>query len=459
MKTKLLKIILPFMLTPSLFLPPVLMATSCSKLEKIILTDDTTSVNAKVGSPLTGLSPIHAMTNKNKPVMDPVYQTDLSIIGCTFDSTTGMYHGIPQTAGNFDAHITASSPTFPNISSNEITLTIHVEEQEVTSFIVSCPHNFVGGKAQTFTDYQIVSKTNTGTVLNDATYSITTGQLPSGLSISSGGLIYGTPANSGEYSIELSVTSSSYPNITATKTITFNIDDDWLEIQALSSTYNWDVSQAISESQLSVKDHDSDTDVTDVNFSVDKNTPLPNGVTISSDGKITGIPTTKTDTTTVTINCTGKVNAVTLSAVSTNTSITVDLPTQLPLRYLQTDMDLQGRTINFPKAARKYPTAPVPGDYTVSEWLLLNGSQKSNRVGFGATYPPSTYPPFECVFSQNPAEPFSDHTQFYIDDQMPYWQMDDFVIPNDKAYIVTDMQALSLKSTFWDLATLDTTGM
>jgi hypothetical protein len=42
---------------------------------------------------------------------------------------------------------------------------------------------------------------------------------------------------------------------------------------------------------------------------------------------------------------------------------------------------------------------------------------------------------------------------------MPYWQMNHFVIPTDKAYIVTDMQALSLKSTFWDLATLDTTGM
>src|SRR5207253_1017809 len=55
------------------------------------------------------------------------------------------------------------------------------------------------------------------------TWSILPGSLPLGLAISSGGVISGTPALTGTYSIPVTVIDGSVPAQTATKTITLTI--------------------------------------------------------------------------------------------------------------------------------------------------------------------------------------------------------------------------------------------
>jgi hypothetical protein len=185
------------------------------------------------------MEPIHAMTNKNKAITDAVYETDLNINGCTFDSTTGIYKGIPQESGIYVSHITAHSPSHPKIQSNTITITLNISEQVASSFIVDVPHQIHLTQTVNMQEITITTKTNTNVVLTDAVYAITSGSLPTGISFSNVGEISGiTTADTGTYAVTFKVTSTSYPGIEKERTIDFVVAAGTLTISGLKDSYS-----------------------------------------------------------------------------------------------------------------------------------------------------------------------------------------------------------------------------
>jgi hypothetical protein len=448
MRIKLLKKLLPCMLLPVLVLPPLFTTTSCSEEEKIVLTDSATTIDSTTKSPLVGMQPIHAMTNKNKAITDAVYTTDLTMPGCTFDSATGIFSGIPQESGEFVAHITAESPSHPTLQSNTLTITLNISEQKVSDFFVSAPHEIDLQRAVAMTNIQMTTKTNTNVQLTDAQYTVIDGTLPSGIQISNTGLISGTPAaTTAGTSVKFKVTSTNYPGIEKERTINFVVAETNFTISGLSSNYDWVVGEPVNI-QLEAVPPDGTT-LTDVQFYLDSGTPLPSGIMMTSDGLIHGIPTLANNiASNITIQCMAKIGDASVNAISTSTSVVDSLPSQLPLRYLQPGMDLKGMEVDWP-TTKPYPTPTDPDQHKKQEQILLNGSIGDEWVGFGAIYyGPPDGKIFECVFSQGQTP----YYETFYSMGVPYgWNSSgSCTIPTDMSYIVpADVSQLNnFSSTF-----------
>jgi hypothetical protein len=124
-------------------------------------------------------------------------------------SSSGALSGTPTVSGNFSFTITAtdsSTGTGPYAGSASYTLTVAAGPPTITTASVS------GGQVGVAYSQTITASGGAG----GYSFAVTSGSLPGGLSLSSGGLISGTPTAGGSYTFTVTVTDSS--SNTATKT-------------------------------------------------------------------------------------------------------------------------------------------------------------------------------------------------------------------------------------------------
>ena len=130
-----------------------------------------------------------------------------------------------------------------------------------------------------------------GTNADFASYEITKGSLPEGLVLSPEGVISGTPAQAGTYSVTVAMKGDGWVSKTATLTIVINTPV-FLQSGALSvvSGTAFDVQFAQGVAKIGDKTGSgwSAKTVTAISFAVAKSTPLPEGLALDAEGHLTG---------------------------------------------------------------------------------------------------------------------------------------------------------------------------
>ncbi len=135
--------------------------------------------------------------------------------GLTLSANTGVISGIPTTAGTYSFVIAVADSSSPSQTANAtITLSVAGVQTGPTAPLTITSSSLPTGT--TGTTYSSLLQANGGTT--PYTWSITSGNLPAGLSLATNtGFIAGTPTASGSFPIAVTVTDS------ATQTFTTNV--------------------------------------------------------------------------------------------------------------------------------------------------------------------------------------------------------------------------------------------
>ena len=196
--------------------------------------------------------------------------------GMTFHSATGVLDGTPTQTGPFSIVVqatdsnscTGTGATYPLVINCQ---TISVTNPGVSTGTAGTPFS------QTFTQ---------SGAIGGATFSLNTGSLPAGLTLSAAGVLSGTPTQTGSFSITVKVTdgngctgiSATYPLVINCQTITVtNPSSSTGTIQVAltpASSYTFSAANTIGA----------------VSFTINSGA-LPAGVTLTSAGVVTGTPT------------------------------------------------------------------------------------------------------------------------------------------------------------------------
>ena len=196
--------------------------------------------------------------------------------GMTFHSATGVLDGTPTQTGSFPIVVratdsngcTGDGPSYPLVIGCQ---TITVNNPVTTGGTVNAAFS------QTFTQ---------SGAIGGATFSLNSGSLPAGLTLSSGGVLSGTPTQSGSFPITVKVTDgnactgigATYTLVIACQTITVtNPSSSTGTIQVAltpASSYTFSAANTIGA----------------VTFALNSGS-LPAGISLTSGGVLTGTPT------------------------------------------------------------------------------------------------------------------------------------------------------------------------
>jgi len=204
--------------------------------------------------------------------------------GLTLNATTGAITGTPTTAGSFTLTVIV---TDNDLLTGSTTFTIVVTAPTAADVVTVTKPSELSTIGQCYS-----SKVSASGGVAPYTFSITSGSLPSGLTMSSSGQISGTPSGAGT-----SVTVSARDANGVTGTATFNIAVA-AATQTLSLTTPTKGLDAIVNQPYSLN-VSAIGGVGSLTFSADN---LPAGLTMSSGGWIHGTPTVTTNATTIAIH-------------------------------------------------------------------------------------------------------------------------------------------------------------
>jgi hypothetical protein len=196
--------------------------------------------------------------------------------GTTFNTSTGVLSGTPTAPGSFPITVTATDANGCAGTGSTYTLviscqTITVTAPGVTTGTVDAPFS------QTFTQSGVGTHT-------PAVFSINSGTLPSGLTLSAAGVLSGTPLVPGSFPITVKVTdangctgiSGTYTLVIACQTIT--VTNPATTVGVFSTAF----SQTFTQSGVGTH--------TPAVFTINSGT-LPTGLSLSSAGVLSGTPT------------------------------------------------------------------------------------------------------------------------------------------------------------------------
>ncbi len=194
--------------------------------------------------------------------------------GVTVNSATGALSGTPTVTGNFSFTLVATDSTSgtPGQASRSYTLAI------VAPTLTVAPSTLPSGTAGTA--YSQTLSTSGGTA--PYTYALSSGALPAGLSLSSAGVLSGTPAVAGSFTFVVGVTDAgsfggSHAYTLSIASPTLAITPPTLPAAAINASY----SQALSTSGGTAP------------YSYVLNAgALPSGMSLSAGGVLSGTPTT-----------------------------------------------------------------------------------------------------------------------------------------------------------------------
>ena len=189
-------------------------------------------------------------------------------------STAGVLSGTPGVAGifSFAVKVTDTEAT-PQTATQSYTITVYTVLAITTA---SLPNGSVKNA------YSSTLATSGGT--QPFTYSLASGALPAGLTLSAAGVISGTPTTAGASTFTVQVTDASSPVQTATATYTLTIVLSTLAITTTTLPQGT-VTAAYSATLQSSGGNPP------VTWSLATGSSLPGGLTLSSAGVISGTPT------------------------------------------------------------------------------------------------------------------------------------------------------------------------
>ena len=213
--------------------------------------------------------------------------------GLSVSSSTGLISGTPTTAGTYSVTVTATDSTGP---SGSAAFTWTISPAGANTVTVTAPGNQTGtvGTAASLTIHATDSASG-------QTLTYTASGLPAGLSISSAGVISGTPTTAGTSSV--TVTAKDTTNASGSTTFTWTISAAGANTVTVTNpgSLTGTVGTAFSV-QIHASDSASGQTLT---YSA---SGLPAGLSISSSGLISGTPTTA-GTSSVTVTAKDTTNA------------------------------------------------------------------------------------------------------------------------------------------------------
>lgn len=134
--------------------------------------------------------------------------------GLTLDSLTGIISGTPTSSGtfNFSVSLTDSSVPTPTVATRSLSITI------ATPLVIGTA-TLADGVIGTAYNQTLTATGGTGPF----TWSLSSGSLPAGLSLSAAGVISGTPTTAGTSSFVLQVQDNGTPQQTKTQSLSIRI--------------------------------------------------------------------------------------------------------------------------------------------------------------------------------------------------------------------------------------------
>jgi len=241
--------------------------------------------------------------------------------GLSINASTGVLSGTPTASGNFTFTIQATdSASTPAMASQSYTITIAAPPLTINT-LSPLPNATVG------LPYAVTLTVSGGT--SPYTWSITSGSV-SGLSlVSTTGVLQGTPAAAGAFSLTIRVTDSSQPPSQASQNFSLTVNPPAVNIISISPPPNGAVGVAYNPSQQP-------------QFSVVGGTPpytwsasgLPPGLNINAtSGVLTGTPTTA-GTFSITLQATDSsappITGTRTFSITIATGLSITTATQLP---------------------------------------------------------------------------------------------------------------------------------
>lgn len=191
-------------------------------------------------------------------------------------STSGLISGTPTTNGTFNASIRAS---FNNGSLSDPGITLYYANWVISPVaavtITVSPSSLPTGTINTSYSQQLSASGGT----SPYTYS-TSSPLPAGVTLSSSGLLSGTPTQSGDYSLTIQVTDSASNSINVQRTLSVGSVNITISPSSLpSATQNTAFSQQLSASGGTGP------------YTYSATGSLPSGISLTSGGLLSGTPT------------------------------------------------------------------------------------------------------------------------------------------------------------------------
>jgi hypothetical protein len=193
-------------------------------------------------------------------------------------SNTGAISGTPTQSGNFSFSVSVTdSSSSPQSASHAFSITITAATPTLLITTSSLP----AGQVQAPYTAQLGATGGTAAY----SWSVSSANLPTGLTLSSTGAVSGTPAQSGNFSFSVSVKDTSSSPQTASRAFSINIVAATPTLQITTNSLPAGQVQAPYTAQLS-----STGGTAPDSWSV-SSANLPAGLTLSSTGAISGTPT------------------------------------------------------------------------------------------------------------------------------------------------------------------------
>lgn len=231
----------------------------------------TTLSNGTAGQPYSA-----AITQASGGIAPYTYTVSAGALpaGVTVNSASGALTGTPTVAGNFSFTLTATDSTSGTAGQAARSYTLAIVSPTLTVAPSALPSGTAG------TAYSQTLSTSGGTA--PYTYALSSGALPAGLSLSSAGVLSGTPTVAGSFSFVVGVTDAggfggSHAYALSIVAPALTITPSTLPAAAIGASY----SQALSTSGGTAP------------YSYVLNAgALPSGMSLSAGGVLSGTPTT-----------------------------------------------------------------------------------------------------------------------------------------------------------------------
>ena len=239
-------------------------------------------------------------------------------------SSSGKLSGTPTTAGSSRFTLEVADSSSPKLTATKtFTVTVSAAVPPVSITTPSLPNGTTGNA------YSTTVAASGG--VTPYSWTVSSGTLPAGLTLSSNGKLSGTPTATGSSTFTLQVTDSSSPKLTATKTFTVTVSATVPPVSITTpSLPNGTTGSAYSASAA------ASGGTAPYSWTVSSGT-LPAGLSLSSDGKLSGTPTTtgsstftlqvadssspkQTASQSYTVNVSGAILSITTSTLSNGTT-------------------------------------------------------------------------------------------------------------------------------------------
>jgi hypothetical protein len=270
-------------------------------------------------------------------------------------SSGGLLSGTPTTTGSYSGVVTASNGVLPDATQ---AFSITISPAPVAPLITSAaPSNSTVGAGY--------SHTYTATGDAPITFSLTSGSLPPGLILSSGGLLSGTPTTAGSYSGVVTASNGILPDATQAFSITISP----------VSTAPFITSAAPSNGTVGVGYSHTYTATGDapITFSLTSGS-LPPGLVLSSGGLLSGTPTT-------TGSYSGVVTASNGILPDATQAFSITITTTLPPNNGSTEHPYVATSADHARAQ-----APLCADVTGKSNAVIRASVNAGTVTDGSVF-------------------------------------------------------------------------